>query len=115
MEGTPYICQERWVNVSSQILQFLFKKCPWPGLNITHQSSSLCKHTGRESLPQHQLGTPEPGWHRPTLRLLTHSLSHSPVLLGHILVVDVPADVAVRGADALAANVLRALQDTGAM
>lgn len=112
MEGTPYICQEQWVNISSQIPQFLFKTCPWPGLNITHQSSSLYTHTGRESLPQHQLGTPELGCHGPTPEAAP---AHSPVLLGHILVVDVPADVAVRGADALAANVLGALQGTGAM
>lgn len=78
-----------------------------------HPPKQLPLQTYRQGiLPQHQLGTPEPGWHRPALGC---SLTHSPVLLGHILVVDVPADVAVRGADALAANVLRALQDTGAM
>lgn len=85
------------VNLSSKISQFLFKKP---------------KYTGRESLPQHQLGTPELGCHRPTPEAAP---THSPVLLGHILVVDVPADVAVWGADALAANVLGALQGTGAM
>lgn len=44
-----------------------------------------------------------------------HHMQAVAVLLGHILVVDVPADIAVRGADALAANVLRALQGTGAV
>lgn len=94
LEDTPYICQGL---TYPRDLNFCLKKK---------------KYTGRESLPQRQLGTPELGCHGPTPEAAP---THSPVLLGHILVVDVPADVAVWGADALAANVLGALQGTGAM
>lgn len=110
MEGTP-ICQEQWVNVSSQIPQFLFKKMPLAWVEH-HPPKQLPLQTHRQGIRSSASAGNSRAWLSQTDPEL---LTHSPVLLGHILVVDVPTDVAVRGADALAANVLRALQDTGAM
>lgn len=72
-----------------------------------HLLEQLPPQTHRQQISPPALPGNSGVFHRATPQAST---CNSPVLLRHILVVDVPTDVPVRGTDALATDVLRALQ-----